>query len=71
VAKLEARLFATEALWFRTQTSLKNAKWGDISTGAAENKVFFKSAGNVIFVEGTYLKRPTHLLLSCSALTPP
>jgi hypothetical protein len=27
VAKLVARLFATEALWVRLQTSLKNTKW--------------------------------------------
>jgi hypothetical protein len=31
VAKLIARLLATAALWVQIQTSLKNAKMGDIS----------------------------------------
>jgi hypothetical protein len=31
MAKLLARLLATEALWVRVQTSLKNTRMGDIS----------------------------------------
>jgi hypothetical protein len=36
VAKLVARLLATEAVWVRIQTSIKNNKMGDNSKGVAK-----------------------------------